>query len=203
MKEKKFQKVGSGPIAYFVTSNVYKFLEARNLFSNYKLTTAKINVKPIEIQNESLEEIAKFSALDAFKKCNFPLFVEDSGFFINSLNGFPGPYSKFVFTTVGLKGILKLMKNIEKRDAYFKSVIAFINSDLRPICFIGKVLGTISFREIGDNGFGYDPIFVPSKSIANKTFAEMTTSEKNLFSHRGKALTKFAEWFSSFNNRRF
>ena len=203
MKEKKFQKVFSNPIAYFVTSNVHKFLEARNLFSKYKLVTAKVNVKAVEIQNERLEKIAKFSALDAFKKCNFPLFVEDSGLFINALNGFPGPYSKFFFTTVGLKGILKLMKNIKNRDAYFKSVIAFITLDSHPICFVGKALGKISFWEIGNNGFGYDPIFVPSKSIDSKTFAEMTTSEKNLFSHRGKALTKFAKWFSSLNNRRF
>jgi XTP/dITP diphosphohydrolase len=136
------------------------------------------------------------------KNCGLPVFVEDAGLFVEALNGFPGPYSKYVYNTVGVKGILKLMKNVENRKAYFMSVVAFGSPDEQPTCFIGKVNGTLSLQEMGTSGFGYDPIFVPSKGDG-RTFAKMTTTEKNGYSHRTEALRKFALWYSSFNKRRF
>ena len=80
-----------GKIAYFVTSNVHKFLEARKVLAEYKIATAKLKVEAVEIQDDSLENIAKFSAQDAVKNCGFPVFVEDAGLFVDSLGGFPGP----------------------------------------------------------------------------------------------------------------
>ena len=191
-----------GKVAYFVTSNVHKFQEARRVLSEYKIATAKLKVGAIEIQDYNLENIAKFSALDAVKNCWLPIFVEDAGLFVEALNGFPGPYSAYVYRTVGTKGILKLMKNIRNRDAYFQSVIAFSSPEEPPTCFHGKVKGKISLQEQGTSGFGYDPIFEPSKGDG-RTFAEMTTTEKNQYSHRAEALRKFAEWYSSGNKRRF
>lgn len=191
-----------GKVAYFVTSNVHKFQEARRILSEYKLATAKLKVEALEIQDDSLENIAKFSALDAVKNCGLPVFVEDAGLFIEDLKGFPGPYSKYVYNTVRLEGILKLMKDIENRSAHFKSVVAFATPEEEPICFVGKVEGKISFQEQGTFGFGYDPIFVPHEGDG-RTFAEMTTTEKNGYSHRGDALRKFGEWYSSVNKRRF
>jgi XTP/dITP diphosphohydrolase len=191
-----------GKVAIFVTSNIHKFQEARSVLSEYKIATAKLKVGAVEIQDDSLENIAKFSALDAVKNCGLPIFVGDSGLFVEALNGFPGPYSAYVYRTVGTKGILKLMKNIENRDAYFQSVIAFSSPKEQPICFHGKVEGKISLQELGTSGFGYDPIFEPSKGNG-RTFAEMTTTEKNQYSHRAEALRKFAEWYSSGSKRRF
>jgi len=191
-----------GKVAYFVTSNIHKFQEARRVLSEYKIATAKLKVGAVEIQDDSLENIAKFSALDAVKNCGLPIFVEDAGLFVEALNGFPGPYSAYVYRTVGNKGILKLMKNIKKRDAYFQSVIAFSSPEEQPICFHGKVKGKISSQERGTSGFGYDPIFGPSKGDG-RTFAEMTTAQKNEYSHRAEALRKFAEWYSSGSKRRF
>jgi XTP/dITP diphosphohydrolase len=191
-----------GKVAYFVTSNIHKFQEARRVLSEYNIATAKLKIEAIEIQDDNLENIAKFSALDAVKNCRLPIFVGDSGLFIEALNGFPGPYSAYVYRTVGTKGILKLMKNIENRDAYFQSVIAFSSPKEQPICFHGKVTGKISLQELGTSGFGYDPIFEPSKGNG-RTFAEMTTTEKNQYSHRAEALRKFAEWYSSGSKRRF
>ena len=191
-----------GKVAYFVTSNVHKFQEARRVLSEYKIATAKLKVGAIEIQDDNLENIAKFSALDAVKNCGLPIFVEDAGLFVEALNGFPGPYSAYVYRTVGTKGILKLMKNIKNRSAYFQSVIAFSSPEEKPTCFHGKVKGKISLQERGTSGFGYDPIFEPSKGDG-RTFAEMTTAQKNLFSHRAEALRKFAEWYSSGSKRRF
>jgi XTP/dITP diphosphohydrolase len=191
-----------GKVAYFVTSNIHKFQEARQVLSEYKLATAKLKVEAVEIQDDSLENIAKFSALDAVKNCGLPVFVEDAGLFVEALKGFPGPYSKYVYNTVGLKGILKLMKNVENRSAYFMSVVAFATPEEQPTCFVGKVEGTISLQERGTKGFGYDPIFVPIEG-KGRTFAEMTTTEKNMLSHRAGALRKFAEWYSGAGKRRF
>jgi XTP/dITP diphosphohydrolase len=191
-----------GKVAYFVTSNIHKFQEARQVLSEYKLATAKLKVEAVEIQDDSLENIAKFSALDAVKNCGLPVFVEDAGLFVEALKGFPGPYSKYVYNTVGLKGILKLMKNVENRSAYFMSVVAFATPEEQPTCFVGKVEGTISLQERGTKGFGYDPIFVPIER-KGRTFAEMTTTEKNMLSHRAGALRKFAEWYSGAGKRRF
>lgn len=187
-----------GKVAIFVTSNIHKFQEARRVLSEYKIATAKLKIEAIEIQDDNPENIAKASAIDAVRNCGLPIFVEDAGIFIAALNGFPGPYSSYVYRTVGTKGILKLMKNIRNRDAYFHTVIAFSSPEEEPICFTGKVKGKISLQERGTNGFGYDPIFEPLEGDG-RTFAEMTTEEKNSYSHRAKALRKYAEWYSSGN----
>jgi XTP/dITP diphosphohydrolase len=134
--------------------------------------------------------------MDAVKNSGLPIFVEDAGIFVKALNGFPGPYSSYVYRTLGTKGILKLMSNIKSRGAYFQAIIAFSNPEEQPTCFIGRVKGKISLKERGTSGFGYDPIFEPSKGDG-RTFAEMSTEEKNRLSHRAEALRKFAEWYIS------
>jgi len=185
-----------GRVAFFVTGNIHKFNEARLILAEYKVATAMLKIETIEIQDDNLENIAKASATDATKKCGLPVFVEDAGLFIKALNGFPGPYSSYVYRTVGTKGILKLMENIDERDAYFQSVVAFSSPEEASKCFQGKVKGKISMEERGGSGFGFDPIFEPSGG-RKRTFAEMTTTEKNEYSHRAKALRKFAEWYKS------
>lgn len=191
-----------GKVAYFVTTNVHKFQEAQRVLGEHKVAAAKLRVEAVEIQDDSLENIAKFSAVDAVKNCGLPVFVEDAGLFVEALGGFPGPYSAYVYRTLKPRGVLKQMENIANRAAYFKSVIAFCSPREEPICFTGKVEGKISLKERGALGFGYDPIFIPSKGDG-RTFAEMTTEEKNRVSHRAEALEKFAKWYKSFDKRRF
>lgn len=185
-----------GKIAFFVTSNVHKFHEARVVLSEFNISTAMLNSKTTEIQADDIDNIAKASALEAAKKTNMPIFVEDAGLFINALNGFPGPYSSYAYQTLGTRGILRLMKEVNRRDAYFYSAVAFCRSgksnSLR--CFSGKVDGKITLKERGSQGFGFDPIFEPSTE-PSRTFAEMTQQEKNKYSHRAKALRKFGTWY--------
>jgi XTP/dITP diphosphohydrolase len=184
-----------GKFIFFATNNINKFNEARRVLAEYKIAVGMLRVKTFEIQSESLEEIAKASAIDAFKKSNLPVITEDAGLFIEALNGFPGPYAAYVYKTIGNKGILKLMRNIENRKAKFQSVIAYCTSKLEPLCFKGEVLGVITKEERrGSSGFGFDPIFEPL-SGGGKTFAEMSVEEKNRYSHRAEALRKFAEWY--------
>ena len=146
----------------------------------------------MEIQEDSLSKIAEQKVLDAFNRCKNAVIVEDDGLFIDSLSGFPGPFSSYVFKTIGNYGILKLLAAIDASDtlAYFKSIIAFCDSNNEPIMFEGHVVGTIS-KNIQGRGWGFDPIFIPEKQ--NKTYAQL--AEKNKLSHRYESLKKFANWF--------
>jgi len=194
-KNNVFANFPRGRLAFFVTGNIHKFNEARIILAEYKVAVAMLKIGAVEIQDDNLESIAKASVTDAAKKCGLPVFVEDAGIFIGALNGFPGPYSSYVYRTIGTKGILKLMKNTAKREAYFQSAVAFSSPEEVPKCFQGKVKGKISMEERGSSGFGFDPIFEPSGG-GKKAFAEMTTTEKNKYSHRAKALRNFAEWYA-------
>lgn len=186
-----------GKIAFFATGNVHKFHEARRVLREFGISTAMLRTKAKEIQADEIQLIAETSAQEAATKSRMPIFVEDAGLFIKALNGFPGPYSSYIYRTLGIEGILKLMKNISTRDAYFHSVVAFCDSN-KPLSirrFTGKAKGRIAFKERGKCGFGFDPIFEPS-SEPNRTFAEMTQQEKNRYSHRAQALTQFGKWYS-------
>jgi len=94
------------------------------------------------------------------------------------------------------------MESVDKRDAYFQSVVAFSSPEEALKCFHGKAKGKISREELGSSGFGFDPIFEASGG-GKRTFAEMKTSEKNEYSHRAGALRKFAKWYTFSSKRRF
>ena len=147
---------------------------------------AKLALK--EIQSDSLEEIAKEKSEHAYSLISAPVIVEDDGLFIDSLRGFPGQYSSFVYKTIGNDGITKLMHGISDRSARFRAVISYRDS-WRQTIYIGETKGSIAPKSSGD-GWGYDPIFLPEGS--DMTFAEMK-EEKNKYSHRRKALEKFAQ----------
>jgi len=177
---------------FFATSNPHKFREVKSIFSSYNLNLKHLKVKTTEIQSENLEEIAKNSLSQVLSKYNQPIFVEDAGLFVKALKGFPGPYSSYVYKTVGVEGILKLMKNINNRKAFFLSVVVFGKPNTKPKIFTGKVEGEITFNVRGSGGFGFDPIFQPQK--LKKTFSEMTLEEKNKYSHRAEAIRKLIKW---------
>lgn len=185
-----------GRVIFFATNNINKFNEARSILSGYGITVGMLRVKALEIQNDSLSEIARASVIDAFKRCHLPVIVEDAGLFVDALKGFPGPYAAYAYKTISNPGLLKLMEGVKDRKAVFQSVIAYYDGQSAPMCFEGQATGRIACDEIwgkGKSGFGFDPIFQPSGSA--KTFAEMTIIEKNVFSHRAKAVRKFAEWY--------
>ena len=179
---------------YFITGNKGKFLEAKESFSNIDYTIIQKDHGYPEIQADSLEEVASYGVNFLKEKFDKPFILEDAGLFIDVLDGFPGVYSKYVFYSIGLSGILKLMENIEdnNRKAVFKSVYAYYEPKKKPLFFIGKCSGIISKKIIGTNGFGYDPIFIPDGEI--KTFGQMRASEKNKYSHRGKSLEKLRKF---------
>lgn len=172
---------------YFVTGNKNKFLEVKSIFDE-ELPWIELSMAPLaklEIQSEDLVEIVKFAAENLFENGYCDFFVEDAGLFIKSLNGFPGPYSSYVFKTLGCDGVLKLMNGVDDREAYFKAVIALcLNGSI--YLFEGRVEGYISSEVRGDKGFGFDPIFIPLGE--SRTFAEMDMGWKNKYSHRARAV---------------
>ncbi|MFQ6055267.1 MAG: XTP/dITP diphosphatase [Methanosarcinales archaeon] len=177
----------------FVTGNYNKVEEAREILANANINIVQDKSGYIEIQAEDLEDIAKYGAEYAANKIGKPVIIDDSGLFIDFLNGFPGPYSSYVFKTLGNKGILKLMHDAENRSARFKSVVGFCKPNEKPIVFSGIVKGNIAHEIRGSSGFGYDPIF----EVNGKTFGEMENKEKNKISHRYRAFKKFMEWLNS------
>jgi XTP/dITP diphosphohydrolase len=185
-----------GRMIFFATNNVNKFNEVRKVLAWYRIASAMLRAKKVEIQSDKLSDIARTSAVDAFRRCHLPIIVEDAGLFIHALHDFPGPYAAYAYKTISNAGLLKLMANVEDRKATFQSVIAYYDGHSAPMCFEGEAAGKIINEEKrgkGKSGFGFDPIFQPAGSA--KTFAEMTIEEKNRFSHRAKAVCRFAEWY--------
>ena len=175
---------------FFASSNEHKFEEAQRILSTLGINIKLFKTTLEEIQSNSLNEIAKRKAIDAFTKIQKPILIEDDGLFINSLNGFPGPYSSYAYDTIGNKGIIQLLENTELRDAKFVAIIAYCNGIDEVKLFESSIPGKIS-KEIEKGGWGYDPIFIPDGE--SKTFANV--SDKDKFSHRSASLKKFSDWF--------
>lgn len=115
--------------------------------------------------------------------------IDDSGLFVHALGGFPGVYSSYVLRTIGMNGILRLLDGREDRTAHFECCIgASIGG--RRFTVSGSSQGSIAAAPSGKGGFGFDPIFVPSGY--DRTFAEISITEKNGISHRGRAIQAFA-----------
>jgi len=178
---------------WFLSGNVDKFREASSILAPFGVGVRHLKRPKVEIQDPRLENIARFALKEALVDHRKPTVVEDSGLFIEALGGFPGPYSSFVYETIGLKGILALVRRHQRRRAFFQSTIAFGSPSIEPQIFTGKVRGRIARRVTGKSGFGYDPIFIPDGS--QKTFGQTGLSFKNANSHRARAFRRFARWF--------
>ena len=174
----------------FVSSNTHKFEEVKRILSKIGLDINFFKLTLEEIQSDSLGEIAKHKAIDAFSRVQKPLIIEDDGLFIDSLKGFPGPYSSYVYDTIGNKGLLRLLENNESRNAKFVAVIAYCNGIDDVKLFESSISGKISLS-IEDGGWGYDLIFIPDGET--KTYANV--SDKDNLSHRSVSLKKFSSWF--------
>lgn len=180
---------------YIATSNAHKIAEARAVLGEYGIELEPVKAVKLEVQSDSLEEIALRAARTAYSNSRAsPLIVEDAGLFIYSLNGFPGPYTSYAYKTIGLEGVLRLLEGSRDRRARFVSAVAVIEPPLERV-FVGVAEGYIAAEPRGGSGFGFDPIFIPEGS--RRTFAEMSLEEKNKYSHRAKALRMAAEWLLS------
>jgi XTP/dITP diphosphohydrolase len=129
-----------------------------------------IKMDTTEIQADDVEDVAKYSAKEASEKLKCSVLKNDTGIFIEALNGFPGPYTHYVDDTLGEDAILKLMEGVENRRAYFKESLAYCEYGKEPVVFNGITYGTIAKEKSGTYGWCWDFIFIPDgveKTLGN------------------------------------
>ncbi|RLG28984.1 non-canonical purine NTP pyrophosphatase, RdgB/HAM1 family [Methanosarcinales archaeon] len=176
-------------IITFVTGNSHKVEEAVAICSSRGIKIVQNDCGYPELQEDDVAAVAAYGAENVVNRLGSAVIVEDTGFYIDALHGFPGPYAAYVQDTIGNAGILSLMQDIGDRGATFRSVIGYCEPGTDPVTFEGAVTGRIAHRPEGEGGFGYDPIF----EINGVTLASMGDA-KNKISHRGKSFEKFADW---------
>ena len=176
---------------HFNTTNDGKYREVASFLHGHGIEIERERLPAPEVQADTLEEVVRYS-LDVLAGLTAKdVMVDDSGFFVDALGGFPGVYSAYTFRTIGIRGLLRLMEGVENRQARFETVMGLrIGHGVHV--FTGACPGTVALEPRGKEGFGFDPIFVPHGE--EKTFAEMAMGEKNAISHRGNAANKVAEF---------
>lgn len=179
----------------FVTSNQAKVAEAESILG---FPLKVLNLEFPEIQGD-LEEIAIQKAKDAFGRVRSPVIVDDVALGIKAWGGeFPGPYIKWVLkaSSGNAELLLRLMQNERDRSAVARLAIVYYDGE-KPHVFVGETEGEIAHEMRGENGFGWDPVFIPNGS--SKTYAEMTADEKKEISHRRRGLDKLKEFLEKRN----
>lgn len=159
-----------------------------------------VSLDDVEETGTTFAENAFIKASAAFKKTGMPSVADDSGLMVDALNGEPGVYSARYAgeDATDEDRINKLLKNLvgvpdDKRTAHFVSSICCIIDENTVITAEGKCDGVISQKPVGSGGFGYDPVFMTE---SGKSFAELSSEEKDAVSHRGKALRELYEKLS-------
>ena len=172
---------------YFITGNKNKFEEARSVIPD--LNQFELDLP--EIQNIDPKIIIKAKLLEALKHKKGELLVEDTSLYLDCLNGLPGPLIKWFLETIGNDGLYNIAKKLDNFKAEAKTVIGYAKNKQEITFFEGIIKGRIVSSK-GEQGFGWDPIFKPNGF--NKTFAEMSTEEKNQISMRRIALNKLKKY---------
>jgi XTP/dITP diphosphohydrolase len=176
----------------FVSTNGGKFQEVRSILAEYGVVVRWSRRELPEIQADSLESVVE-AKLKAAAVGGPRVLVEDSGLFIPALGGFPGVYSAYALHTIGLGGVLQLLRG-RPRGAVFRTV-AGLSLGSRRWTRTGEVRGRIAKRPKGIHGFGYDPIFVADGET--RTFGQLEPAEKNRLSHRARAIHRIGRLLHS------
>lgn len=183
----------------FATNNQHKLQEIRNITKGKLLIRSLHDLgfyEDIPETENSIEGNAVLKAATVFKRFQLPCFADDTGLEVNALDGAPGVYSaryagENASYADNVAKLLKAMEHQSDRKARFKTVIAYIDNHTQRL-FEGIIEGNISTKALGNNGFGYDPVFVPDGF--DISFAEMDAATKNALSHRAIASRKLSEW---------
>lgn len=173
-----------------ITSNLGKLEEFRAALEPLGFEVAHLPLDVEEVQADTLEEVVADCMRQVRERRVKDFVLDDSGLFVDALKGFPGVYSSYALRTLGCEGLLKLLAGVEDRSARFECCIGCSLEGREEIVLKesceGRIIGTIR----GRGGFGFDPIFAADSE--ERTFAEMPLAEKNLISHRGKAIKSLA-----------
>ena len=158
----------------------------------------------VEETGETFAENAMLKAKAVCDAAGLPAIADDSGLCVDALNGGPGVYSaRYGGEDLNDQGryrlLLNSMRGAATRNAHFSCAVACVFPNGKTLTAEGRCDGTIAFAPIGTNGFGYDPVFFLPE--LRKTFAQLTEEEKSSVSHRGRALSNFAENLETFLNQ--
>lgn len=186
----------------FATGNQHKLEEVQGLLGkDFALSCLKdVGItEDIPETAMTLHENALQKARYVYDKCGCACFADDTGLEVETLKGEPGVFSARYAgpqkdSSANMQLVLQKMKGESKRQACFRTVIAYIDSTGKEWLFEGRVDGTIIEHPTGSKGFGYDPIFTPNGY--EQTFAELPLSIKNAIGHRGKAMQKFLDFLN-------
>jgi XTP/dITP diphosphohydrolase len=181
----------------FVTGNAGKIEELRAVLDPWGIAVMPDDRGYPEIQHPDLAGVAEAGAGYLMATgLEPPFLLEDSGLFIAALKGFPGVYSRNALDTIGIPGILALMRDVEleSRSAAFEANLCYVDAECKIHQFSGRCKGALAEQATGSQGFGFDPIFVPHGH--NSTFAELGGEIKNKISHRSAAAAAFVAWLT-------
>ncbi|MES2761322.1 MAG: non-canonical purine NTP diphosphatase [Bacteroidota bacterium] len=186
----------------FATHNKNKLNEVKSLIPGYINLLSLDDINLLEEIDETaltIEGNALLKAKTIYLQTQTNCFADDSGLLVDTLKGAPGVYSARYAgeqknDNDNIEKLLKELSGKENRNAHFKTVMALV-IDGKEYCFEGIIKGTIATEKKGNNGFGYDPVFLPDGHT--ETFAQMSAETKNAISHRGIALRKMVEFLNS------
>lgn len=187
-----------------VTNNAGKAREYREMLAPFGVTVKTLADFPrfaIDECGTSFEENALIKVRTAVAKLDLPVLADDSGLVVDALNGAPGVHSaRYAGDHDDAANNAKLLRELTgvpatQRTAHFHTTIVALKPDGAKLETSGRVEGQILTQLRGQNGFGYDPLFMP-KEFPGRSMAELTPAEKNQISHRGRALQAFMEQFA-------
>lgn len=186
----------------FASNNGHKLNEVKNILNKHTIFSLQQIGFHAEIEEtgSTIEENAFIKAKAIRSYTDKVIISDDTGLFVDALNGEPGVYSaryagaEATFEDNNRK-LLKALEGQTNRQAVFKCAVALNMPNGEEKIFLGEVYGSIANKVSGEGGFGYDPIFVVQDT--NKTYAQMSLEQKDLISHRAKALLKLAQFLDS------
>ena len=193
------------------SNNLGKLAELQVLFAELDMvliSQSSLGVTEAEEPYRTFVENALTKARHASQSTGLPAIADDAGLCVDAFGGLPGVDTAFYATQFGyekgeannVKALLEQLKGQSNRRAALVSTLVALRSkdDPEPLIAVGRAVGEITEKPIGDNGFGFDPVmYIPQ---LGKTFAQLSDSEKNAISHRGRAAQQMlalmrANWF--------
>jgi len=174
----------------FVTKNPHKAKEVEAILGNIGVSIVDVPLKIHEIQTEDIQDIVRDKVLKAFNIIGRPVFIEHTGLYINSLQGFPGGLTQVFWDKLKADSFSNLLGNLEETSLTAKTVIAFCDTKKIHI-FEGEIEGNISPEPRGNREFQWDCVFIPKGY--DQTFAELG-GKKNEISMRKIAFDKFRDF---------
>ncbi|MEY4487366.1 MAG: hypothetical protein RL440_1912 [Bacteroidota bacterium] len=180
----------------FASHNQKKAAEIRSVLPSGMIL---LTLHDLELHEEIPEDEPTIEGNSAFKanwvlqRFGLPCFADDTGLEVSALNGAPGVHSARYAgparsDDANMDKLLRALANESDRSAQFKTVMTYCDGEIEQQ-FTGLVKGVIATEKLGAEGFGYDPIFVPKDQ--QLTFAQMPLAQKNLYSHRARAMAQF------------